>query len=208
MNQTLAGTPERCAWAIGSARYVAYHDHEWGVPVHEDNTLFEFIILESAQAGLAWSTILNKREGYRTAFAHFNPADVARFSAQQVARLMHNPAIVRHRGKIDAAIGNAQAVLQIQQEFGSLDHYLWQFVDGQPIQNHWHTRAEVPTRTAQSDALSKALKQRGFSFFGTTICYAFMQAVGMVNDHTAQCYRHAICASESQQQTINKNDKY
>jgi DNA-3-methyladenine glycosylase I len=185
--------PTRCAWAIGSDRYLAYHDDEWGVPVHDDNTLFEFIILEGAQAGLSWSTILNKREGYRELFAHFEPAVVADFAPEHIATLLLNPAIVRNRAKVNATVGNARAVLQIQQEFGSFDRYLWQFVDGRPIQNHWQDITDVPTSTAHSDALSKALKERGFKFVGTTICYAFMQAVGMVNDHTTSCFRHAAC---------------
>jgi DNA-3-methyladenine glycosylase I len=180
----------RCGWAaLDDPRYIAYHDLEWGVPVHDDRTLFEFLILEGAQAGLSWSTILNKRDGYRKAFADFDADKVARYTARDTVRLMQDEGIVRNRLKIASSIDNAKAALQLRKEFGSLDAYLWQFVDGKPIQNAFKSMAEVPASTTVSDTLSKALKARGFRFVGTTICYAFMQAVGMVNDHTIECFR-------------------
>ncbi|NMC14409.1 MAG: DNA-3-methyladenine glycosylase I [Chloroflexi bacterium] len=181
----------RCAWAGTEPFYIAYHDEEWGVPVHDDQILFEFLILEGAQAGLSWATILRKRDNYRAAFDRFEPQLVARYDAGKVAELLENPGIIRNRLKIKAAIQNAQAILKIQKEFGSFDRYIWQFVDGVPIQNRWKTVHEIPSSTPVSDAMSKALKKRGFTFVGTTICYAFMQAVGMVNDHTVDCFRHA-----------------
>ena len=184
----------RCAWAGSDPLYMAYHDQEWGVPVHDDRVLFEFLILEGAQAGLSWSTILNKRENYRRAFDHFDPRKVARYDADKVAELLSNPGIVRNRLKVAAAVQNARAFLAIQSEFGSFDAYVWQFVGGEPKQNAWKTLQEVPARTAESDALSKYLVKRGFKFVGPTICYAFMQAVGMVNDHVVTCYRHAQLA--------------
>ena len=180
----------RCEWAGTDPLYVAYHDEEWGVPVHDDRTLFEFLILEGAQAGLSWSTILNKRENYRKAFDNFYPAKVARYDARKVARLLADPGIVRNRLKIHAAIQNARAFLEIQREFGSFDAYIWQFVGGQPRLNRWKTLKEIPAHTAESDAMSKDLKKRGFSFVGSTICYAFMQAVGLVNDHVVGCFRY------------------
>ncbi len=180
----------RCEWAGTDPLYVAYHDQEWGVPVHDDRTLFEFLILEGAQAGLSWSTILNKRENYRKAFDSFDPAKVARYDARKVARLMADPGIVRNRLKIEAAIQNARAFLEIQREFGSFDAYIWRFVGGQPKLNQWKRLNEIPAHTAESDAMSKDLKRRGFSFVGSTICYAFMQAVGMVNDHIVSCFRY------------------
>jgi len=180
----------RCQWAqAGNALYRAYHDLEWGVPQHDDRILFEFLILEGAQAGLSWSTILNKRDGYRRAFANFSPAAVARFGDREMAKCIDDAGIVRNRAKIRSAVTNARQVLQLQEEFGSFDSYLWRFVDGKPIRNAWKTVTDVPASTPQSDALSKDLKQRGFKFTGTTIMYAFMQAVGMVNDHTTDCYR-------------------
>ena len=182
---------KRCGWAGTDPRYVAYHDSEWGVPAHDDRHLFEMLVLEGAQAGLSWSTILNKRDGYREAFDNFEIATVATYTQDDIDRLLANPGIVRNRLKIRSAIRNAQAVLEIQKEFGSLDAYLWQFVDGSPRQNAWGSLADVPAKTEQSDAMSKALKKRGMSFVGSTICYAFMQAVGMVNDHVTSCYRHA-----------------
>jgi len=182
-------TLPRCPWANGSASYAAYHDHEWGVPVHDDRVFFEFLLLEGAQAGLSWSTILNKREGYRAAFAGFDPAQVARFDAARVARLIINAAIVRNRLKIASAVDNARAYLALQQEFGSFDRYVWSFVGGKPVLNRRRTLASVPTRTTQSDALSKDLKERGFRFVGSTIVYAFMQATGLVNDHLVACPR-------------------
>jgi DNA-3-methyladenine glycosylase I len=180
----------RCEWAGTDPLYVAYHDQEWGVPVHDDRTLFEFLILEGAQAGLSWSTILNKRENYRQAFDNFDPDKVARYDARQVAELLANPGIVRNRLKVVAAIQNACAFLEIQREFGSFDAYVWQFVGGKPKQNAWKTLRQIPAHTAESDAMSKDLKKRGFKFVGSTICYAFMQAVGLVNDHVVACHRY------------------
>jgi DNA-3-methyladenine glycosylase I len=174
--------------------YVRYHDDEWGVPVHDDRKQFEFLILEGAQAGLSWSTILNKREGYREAFVDFDVARVARFDRRKVERLMQFPGIVRNRLKIESAITNARAVLQLQEELGSLDRYLWSFVGGKPIVNRWTGMKQVPATSPESDALSKDLKKRGFKFVGSTIIYAHMQATGMVNDHTVDCFRHKACA--------------
>ena len=179
----------RCPWADGGPLYAAYHDREWGVPVHDDRTFFEFLVLEGAQAGLSWSTILNKREGYRDAFAGFDPAKVASFDRRRIARLLANPRIVRNRLKIESSVGNARAFLDIQREFGSFDRYIWTFVGGAPIRNRWRTLSEVPARTPQSDALSKDLVRRGFRFVGSTIVYAFMQATGLVNDHLVTCPR-------------------
>lgn len=180
----------RCPWCGSDPLYVRYHDEEWGVPSHDDRHLFEMLILEGAQAGLSWSTILNKREGYRAAFANFDATKIARQSARDVERLMGNEGIVRNRLKIEAAAKNARAYLATQETFGSFDAYLWRFVDGRPLRNRWTAIAQVPASTAQSDALSKDLKKRGFTFVGSTICYAFMQAVGMVNDHLVGCFRH------------------
>ncbi len=180
---------QRCTWAR-SALMIAYHDTEWGTPLHDDRALFEFLILEGAQAGLSWETILKKRDYYRLAFDHFDPQTVARYDERKIAELLANPGIVRNRLKIAAAIQNAQAFLAIQQEFGSFDAYLWRFVNGQPIKNRWQTLQDIPVRTATSDALSKDLARRGFKFVGSTICYALMQAVGMVNDHTVDCFRY------------------
>lgn len=179
----------RCPWAKGD-EYVAYHDREWGRPVHDDRVLFEFLILEGAQAGLSWATILKKRANYRTAFAEFDPARVAKFTDRDVQRLLADPGIVRNRLKVGSTLDNARAFLEVQAEFGSFDRYVWKFVDGAPIRNHWKTLAEVPARTVQSDAMSKALRKRGFRFVGSTICYAFMQAVGMVDDHLTSCFRY------------------
>ena len=180
----------RCAWAGTDPLYVAYHDEEWGVPVHDDRRLFEFLILEGAQAGLSWSTILKKRENYRPAFDHFDPRNVARYDEAKIEELLSNPGIVRNRQKIAAAIQNAQAFLAIQKEFGSFDAYIWQFVGGQPRQNAWKTQQDIPANTAESDAMSQDLVKRGFGFVGSTICYAFMQATGMVNDHVVDCFRY------------------
>jgi len=185
-----AADRRRCAWAQREPD-VAYHDREWGVPVHDDHRFFEFLILEGAQAGLSWSTILQKREGYRRAFADFDPERVARFTAARTARLLADPAIVRNRLKVASAVTNAAAFLDVQAEHGSFDRYVWRFVGGAPLQGRRRTVADVPARTAESDALSKDLRQRGFRFVGTTICYAFMQATGMVNDHLVSCFRHA-----------------
>ena len=186
----MAKQPHRCEWAGDDPLYVAYHDQEWGVPVHDDCGLFEMLTLEGAQAGLSWLTILRKRDGYRSAFARFDPAKVARFTEADRARLLADPGIVRNRLKIASTIDNAAAVLRIQDELGSLDAYLWRYVDGKPIQNHWSSLNEVPAETALSKAISKDLRKRGFRFVGPTIIYAFMQAVGMVNDHIITCHRH------------------
>jgi DNA-3-methyladenine glycosylase I len=186
-------TPARCPWPTSEIS-LAYHDREWGVPQHDDLVLFEFILLEGAQAGLSWSTILNKRENYRRAFDKFDPEQIARYGARKVAALLADPGIVRNRLKIAAAIGNARAFLAVQREFGSFDRYLWRFTGGRPIQNVWRAMKQVPARTPESDALSRDLKIRGFRFVGSTICYAFMQATGLVNDHLVTCPRHAACA--------------
>ena len=179
----------RCAWRSNDPLYCDYHDREWGVPVHDDRALFEFLILEGAQAGLSWLTILRKRDGYRQAFAGFDPETVARFDDAAVARLLANAGIVRNRLKIESAVGNARAFLKVQEEFGSFAAYQWRFVNGVPIQNSWKSLREVPASTPLSDAISRDLKQRGFRFVGSTIIYAHMQAVGMVNDHTTDCFR-------------------
>jgi DNA-3-methyladenine glycosylase I len=172
---------------------VAYHDREWGVPVHEDRTIFEFLILEGAQAGLSWSTILRKRENYRLALDHFDPARVARYGEPEVEALLANPGIVRNRRKIEAAVLNAKAFLAVQQEYGSFDAYIWQFVGGKPKVNAWKALHEIPAATEESIAMSKALVRRGFKFVGPTICYAHMQATGLVNDHTVDCFRYLEC---------------
>jgi DNA-3-methyladenine glycosylase I len=184
----------RCAWAR-SEPMIRYHDDEWGVPVHDDRTLFEFLILEGAQAGLSWETILNKRENYRVALDAFDAGRVARYDRRKVAQLLKNPGIVRNRLKIASTVRNAQALLRVQEEFGSFDRYIWQFVDGRPRVNSRKLSNRIPASTAESDAMSKALKKRGFSFVGSTICYAFMQAVGMVNDHAVECFRHDAVAA-------------
>jgi DNA-3-methyladenine glycosylase I len=181
---------KRCAWAGDDALYQQYHDTEWGVPVHDDRRLFEFLILEGAQAGLSWITILRKRENYRAAFDNFDPAHIARYDTGKIASLLQDPGIVRNRLKVAAAITNAQKFLDVQQEFGSFDAFIWRFVDGAPKQNKWRSLANIPASTPESDALSKELKRRGFKFVGSTICYAHMQATGMVNDHTMNCFRH------------------
>ena len=193
----------RCIWARTSLS-IAYHDLEWGVPVHDDNRLFEFLTLEGAQAGLSWETILKKREAYRQAFVGFNPRLVAEFRPAQVARLLRNPGIVRNRLKIASAVGNAKAFLAIQHEFGSFDAYVWTFVGGTPRVNHPRTFRQVPPRTPQSDALSRDLLGRGFKFVGSTICYAFMQAVGMVNDHTIDCFRYERVGKAEGQEPLSK----
>jgi DNA-3-methyladenine glycosylase I len=185
-------TVTRCEWAVGSDELMlAYHDEEWGVPSHDDRHLFELLTLEGAQAGLSWSTILRKREGYRRAFAGFDPAAVARFGPKDVERLLADPGIVRNRLKIESTVNNASRVLEVQEELGSLDAYLWAFVDGQPIVNHFRTLAELPAETDLSKAVSKDLKRRGFRFIGPTAIYAFMQSVGMVDDHTVDCFRRS-----------------
>ncbi|MEE4185360.1 MAG: DNA-3-methyladenine glycosylase I [Gammaproteobacteria bacterium] len=181
----------RCPWSEGvSAAYLDYHDTEWGVPVRDDRLQFEFLILEGAQAGLSWSTVLHKRAGYRAAFADFDPHKVSRFTPARVARLVTNPAIIRNRLKIAAAVSNARAFLEVQAEFGTFSDYIWGFVDGKPVQNRWRSQAAVPATSAVSDALSKDLKRRGFRFVGSTIMYAHMQATGLVNDHLTSCYRY------------------
>jgi len=187
---------KRCAWAEGGNElYIQYHDLEWGVPVHEDRKQFEFLILEGAQAGLSWSTVLNKREGYRKAFANFDPVKVARFSEKKIETLIQNPSIIRNRLKITSAVSNARAFLAIQKEYGSFDTYIWAFVGGKPLQNRWKAMAEVPATSPESDALSKDLKQRGLKFVGSTIMYAHLQAAGLVNDHLLNCFRYRECAT-------------
>ena len=186
----------RCQWVESNVdpKYIAYHDEEWGVPVRDDRIQFEFLTLESAQAGLSWWTVLNKREGYRKAFANFDPVKVARFTDKRIERMLSNPAIIRNRLKVAAAVTNARCFLEVQNEFGSFSDYIWQFVDGRPIQNKWKQMADVPTTSKESDALSKDLKRRGFKFVGSTIVYAHMQATGLVNDHQVNCFRHRACA--------------
>jgi DNA-3-methyladenine glycosylase I len=180
----------RCKWATGGNElYLDYHDQEWGVPQHDDRVLFEFLILEGAQAGLSWSTILNKREGYRKAFDGFDPEKVARYDKTKINKLLQDPAIVRNRLKVEAAVINARAFLELQEEFGSFDAYIWRFTGGKPVQNSWKAMKQVPASTRESDAMSKDLKSRGFKFVGSTIMYAHMQATGMVNDHTVNCFR-------------------
>jgi DNA-3-methyladenine glycosylase I len=188
----MTGSPAdkiRCPWARGPAD-IAHHDTEWGVPNHDDRVFFEFLVLEGAQAGLSWSTIVNKRAAYERAFAGYDPARVARFTPARIDKLVQDPGIVRHRGKIESAVRNARAFVAVQKEHGSFDHYVWQFVGGRPRRNAWRSLKQVPASTAESDALSKDLKRRGFSFVGSTICYAFMQATGLVNDHLVSCYRY------------------
>lgn len=180
----------RCQWAEGNTLMERYHDEEWGVPVHDDRRLFEFLVLDAMQAGLSWLIVLRKREGFRAAFAGFDPERVAAFTAEDVARLLADPAIVRNRLKVAAAISNAQAFLDVQREFGSFDRYIWQFTGGGTLCNAWATMADIPATSPESDAMSRDLKRRGFRFVGSTICYAFMQAAGMVNDHTVDCYRY------------------
>lgn len=187
-------SPKRCAWPPldSDPLYCDYHDREWGVPVHDERRWFEFLILEGAQAGLSWATILHKRENYRRQFAGFDPEKVARFTSRDVQRLLKDPGIVRNRLKINAAISNARAFLLVQKEFGSFDAYIWRFVDHKPIRNRRRSLQQVPARSAISDAMSKDLKKRGFKFVGSTICYAFMQATGLVNDHVRSCFRYRI----------------
>jgi DNA-3-methyladenine glycosylase I len=178
----------RCAWVGGKPHFIRYHDQEWGVPIHDDRRHFEMLLLEGAQAGLTWETILLRRQGYRLAFARFNPVKVARFDAKKKTTLLKNPRIIRNRLKIDSAVTNAQAFLAVQKEFGSFDRYVWRFVDGKPKVNRWTRMSQVPATSSQSDALSKDLKKRGFRFVGSTIIYAYMQAAGLVNDHTTDCF--------------------
>jgi DNA-3-methyladenine glycosylase I len=193
----------RCPWPVDEL-YIAYHDLEWGVPVHEDRKLFEFLVLEGAQAGLTWHLILKRRENYRAVFDQFDPEKVARYTVSKIARLLGNPGIVRNRLKIAGAVQNARAFLAVQEEFGSFDGYIWRFVEGRPIVNHWRSMKEVPARTAESDAMSRDLKERGFTFVGPTICYAHMQATGMVNDHLTGCFRHKELASTKAKMELRK----
>jgi DNA-3-methyladenine glycosylase I len=181
---------KRCEWANKSELEMSYHDNEWGVPIHDDRGLFEFLVLEGAQAGLSWSTILRKREGYRNAFDNFDAKKISRYPEVVVSRLLANPEIIRNRLKVNAIVTNARALLRVQEQFGSFDRYIWQFVNGRPIQNSWKKMTEIPSSSPASEAMSKDLKKRGFKFVGTTICYAFMQAVGMVNDHVLGCFRY------------------
>ncbi len=194
---TTTAPRERCWWCGDLPLYCAYHDKEWGVPVYDDPRLFEFLVLEGAQAGLSWLTILRKREAYREAFAGFDPARVARYSSRHIERLLANSGIVRNRLKLESAVRNARAWLDVVDRFGSFSAYQWQFVDGRPIVNRWRDRQEVPASTPLSDAFSRDLRQRGFSFVGTTIVYAHMQAIGMVNDHLVSCFRHAELARKA-----------
>jgi len=182
---------KRCEWCTGSEIERVYHDDEWGVPLHDDRRLFEFLILEGAQAGLSWITILKKRDHYRKVFDHFEPGRVVKYTDKKIEKLLLDPGIVRNRLKVSSAVSNARFFLDVQEEFGSFDDYIWQFTDGKVIQNQWQSMSEVPANTVESDAMSKDLKARGFRFVGTTICYAFMQATGMVNDHTIDCFRYA-----------------
>ena len=186
---------KRCAWVSGADPLMLdYHDREWGVPVHDDRKHFEFLVLEAAQAGLSWAIVLKKREGYRRAFEEFDPEKVARFTARRIEKLVANPEIIRNRMKIEAAVRNARAFLQIQEEFGSFDSYCWRFVDGKPRLNLWKVMGQIPATSPESDAFSKDLKRRGFSFVGSTIVYAFLQAAGVVNDHLVSCFRHRAVA--------------
>lgn len=187
----------RCGW-VGSDLMIVYHDEEWGVPLHDDRRLFEFLLLDGAQAGLSWATILKKRENYRRAFDGFEPEAIARYGDEKIRQLLADPGIVRNRQKVTSAVKNARAFLEIQAEHGTFDAYIWRFVGGDTLQNEWRTLSQIPVKTAESEAMSKDLKRRGFGFVGPTICYAFMQAAGMVNDHTVDCYRHAECAALAQ----------
>lgn len=186
----------RCPWPGNDPLYQKYHDEEWGVPVHDDRKLFEFLVLEGAQAGLSWITILRKRDAYRKAFDNFDVKKVAKYDKAKIAKLLQNAGIVRNRLKIESAVHNAQRFIEVQKEFGSFDRYMWQFVGGKPIVNHWRTIKEIPCKSPESDAMSKDLKARGFKFVGTLICYAHMQAVGMVNDHLVDCFRHKAVGEE------------
>ena len=182
-----------CEWPGENKLMIEYHDTEWGTPVHDDRKLFELLMLDNAQAGLSWQTVLNKRENYRKAFDNFEPAKIARYNKRKITSLLNNPGIIRNRLKIEAAVTNARAVLEIQKEFGSFDAYIWQFVNGTPIRNRWKSLKEIPATSLQSDAMSKALKKHGFKFVGSTICYAFMQSAGLVNDHLIHCFRYNQC---------------
>ncbi|WP_274366196.1 DNA-3-methyladenine glycosylase I [Paenibacillus thermotolerans] len=192
----------RCAWTTADPLYIHYHDHEWGVPVYDDRLLFEYLVLEGAQAGLSWITVLKKREHYREAFDNFDLEKVAAYDDTKIESLLQNPGIIRNRLKINSAVTNARQVLRVQEEYGSFRDYIWSFVGGKPIVNRWETIKHVPAKTAESDAMSKALSKRGFKFVGSTICYAYMQATGMVMDHTLDCFRHAECAARSSAVTL------
>jgi DNA-3-methyladenine glycosylase I len=192
--QPISDGKSRCGWAGSKLHFIAYHDCEWGVPIRDDRKHFEMLLLEGAQAGLTWETILLKRDGYRRAFAEFDPKKVARFTAKKKSLLLKNPGIIRNRLKVDSAVTNAQAFLAVQEEFGSFDRYVWQFVEGKPKVNRWARMSQVPATSPESDALSKDLKKRGFRFVGSTIVYAYMQAAGLVNDHTIDCF---LCARRS-----------
>jgi DNA-3-methyladenine glycosylase I len=182
----------RCAWVTDNPIYIHYHDHEWGVPIYNDRLLFEFLILEGAQAGLNWLTVLKKRDNYRACFDQFNSLKIVRYDKKKIAALLENPGIIRNKLKINSVVENAKACLSVKEEWGSFSDYIWQFVEGKPIQNHWKNSKQVPDRTPISDHMSKDLKKRGFKFVGSTICYAYMQAVGMVNDHTVDCFRYQM----------------
>ena len=198
---------KRCEWANGGELERSYHDNEWGVAIHDDRRLFEFLILEGAQAGLSWSTILKKREGYRKAFHNFDARKIFQYTDKDASRLLVNPEIIRNRLKIAATIINARAFLSVQEQFGSFDHYIWQFVNGKPIRNSWKKITDIPSSTSESDAMSKDLKKRGFKFVGTTICYAFMQAVGMVNDHVVSCFRYEELKNENKnKESVQKHE--
>jgi len=184
---------KRCDWPGENKLMIEYHDTEWGVPLHEDRKLFEFLMLDNAQAGLSWQIILNKRENYRKAFNNFDPAKIARYNKRKITSLLNNPGIVRNRLKVQSAVTNARAFLEIQAEFGSFDAFIWQFVNGTPIRNRWKCLKEIPATSPESDTMSKDLKKRGFKFVGSTICYAFMQSIGMINDHLIHCFRYTQC---------------
>jgi len=198
----------RCPWVdLSKPDYVAYHDIEWGVPVHDDRRLFEFLTLEAAQAGLSWYTVLKKRESYRAAFAHFDPAKVAKYDERRIQRLLGNPGIIRNQAKIRAAINNARRFLEVQEQFGSFDAYIWRFVEGRPIVNKLRTVSDYPATSRESDAMSADLRQRGFTFVGSTICYAHMQATGMVNDHTLDCFRRQELLAKGREIGIGKRSR-
>lgn len=185
---------KRCSWVSDDPIYIDYHDNEWGMPIYDDRLLFEFLNLEGAQAGLSWITVLKKRENYRALFDNFDPVKIAKYSSKKIEKLLTNPGIIRNRLKIESTILNAQAYLKLLQEWDSFSQYIWHFVEGKPIQNHWDNFKKIPSKTLISDQMSKDLKKRGFKFVGSTICYAFMQAVGMVNDHTVDCFRYKECS--------------
>lgn len=185
---------ERCPWCLSTELYIKYHDEEWGVPVHDDRIHFEFLVLESAQAGLSWLTVLKKRENYRKAYANFDPGKVAKFGAEKIEELLHNEGIIRNRAKIEASVNNAKVFLAIRKEFGSFDEYIWSFVGHKPVVNGWKTLSELPPKTELSDAVSRDMKKRGFKFLGSTVIYAHMQAVGIVNDHLVSCFRYKAVA--------------